>query len=129
MHHFDLGWDDTIAIVLQMYLNESGTFEWRDSYAPGQRSVHPSGLLDRTLDAIDALRKRGGPERLVFTTWSYLISMYIDCPPNAGFPCPSAARVKCAPTCPLPPDPDPCLTPLTPDPLLLPRLAHHAGMP
>ena len=61
MHHFDLGWDDTIAIVLQMYLNESGTFEWRDSYAPGQHSVHPSGLLDRTLDAIDA---RAGAARI-----------------------------------------------------------------
>ena len=93
MHHFDLGWDDTIKKVMQMYLNESGTFEWRDDYAPGSTSTQPSGLLDRSLDAIDALRKRGGPERLVLTTWSYLISMYVDCPPHAGFPCPNAARV------------------------------------
>lgn len=99
MHHFDLGWDDTIAIVLQMYLNESGIFEWRDNYSPGHHTAHPTGLLDRTLDAIDALRERGGPERLVFTTWSYLISMYIDCPPRAGFPCPSVGRVKCVYTC------------------------------
>ena len=41
MHHFDLGWDDTIKKVMQMYLNESGTFEWRDDYAPGSTSTQP----------------------------------------------------------------------------------------
>lgn len=93
MHHFDLGWDDTVKNVLAMYLNSSGTFQWRDSYAPGSHSTHPTGLLDRSLDVIDALHKRGGTARLVLTTWSYLISMYVDCPQYAGFPCPSSARV------------------------------------
>lgn len=95
MHHFDLGWDDTAANVLAMYLNKSGLFDWRDDYAPGNESPQPTGLIDRALDAIDMLKARGGPEGLVFTTWSYLIYLYLDCPAQVSdlFPCPSASRV------------------------------------
>lgn len=35
------------------------------------------------------LRQYGKEERLVFTTHSYLVLLYLECPPNMGLHCPS----------------------------------------
>ncbi|BDA48441.1 hypothetical protein COCOBI_12-1200 [Coccomyxa sp. Obi] len=42
----------------------------------------------------DVLRKRGGNQRLKYLTHSWLISMFLDCPPELGFHCPSAITKK-----------------------------------
>ena len=100
MHHFDLGWDSLVGAphtgVLPMYLNASGTFAWPDTYAPGGATARPTGLLDRSLDAIDALEAKGGSPALVLTTWSFIVWAYLECeqlaPRLGGYACPSAAR-------------------------------------
>ncbi len=40
---------------------------------------------------LDAL---GGPQKMRFTAQSWIVSLFLDCPPNIpGLPCPSAAEV------------------------------------
>ena len=40
-----------------------------------------------------ALRARGGHERLRWMTHTYLVSLFLDCPPGMGLACPNAAAV------------------------------------
>ncbi|KAK9917700.1 hypothetical protein WJX75_007317 [Coccomyxa subellipsoidea] len=42
----------------------------------------------------EVLRKRDGHQRLKYLTHSWLISMFLYCPPGLGFHCPSAAAKK-----------------------------------
>jgi len=106
------------------YINASATFAWPNEYAPGTLSTafprsfsgaraplppkfdgcpagrscttRPTGLIDRSLDVIEALEKKGGEARLVLTTWAYIIYTYLECQGEAmyGFVCPGAARKK-----------------------------------
>ncbi|KAL4420038.1 hypothetical protein ABPG77_001288 [Micractinium sp. CCAP 211/92] len=44
----------------------------------------------RAIQVAQELRKRGGPERLVFLTHSWLVALYLDCPPHIGIKCPNS---------------------------------------
>lgn len=39
------------------------------------------------------LRNSNGTARLKFTTQSYLVSLYLDCPPGMGLHCPDAQAI------------------------------------
>jgi len=69
----DVGFADTAANILNKWFHE----------------FFPQALsLGRALDA------RGGPERLKFMAQSYVVSLFLDCPPGfAGLLCPSPAEV------------------------------------
>lgn len=72
--HFDAGYADTTSNILN---------EWFHTYFPRALSL---GL---ELDA------RGGAERLHFLAQSWIVSMFLDCPPSIpGLVCPSDAEVK-----------------------------------
>jgi len=45
----------------------------------------------RALATAEHFRDLGGSERFVWTTHSYLVSLYLDCPVGMGFHCPDAA--------------------------------------
>ena len=66
--HLDVGFADSAANIVNRYF---------DFFIP------EAILITNTL------REYGGEERLVFTTHSYLVSLYLDCPPNMGLHCPS----------------------------------------
>jgi len=66
--HLDVGFADSAANIVNRYF---------DVFFPH------AILIAKTL------REDGGIERLVFTTHSYLVSLYLDCPPNMGLHCPS----------------------------------------
>ena len=60
------------------------------------------GIINRWFDQhfpkaiIVAAELRADPStnaRLMFTAQSYVVSLYLDCPPNMGLHCPSAAQV------------------------------------
>jgi len=70
--HFDLGYHGLIADVANKYF---------DTFWP------------RAMDIQDELRAGGHAERYVYTTFSWLVSTYLHCPPNAGLHCPSAKNV------------------------------------
>jgi hypothetical protein len=40
-----------------------------------------------------ALRARGGPERLRWMTHTYLVSLFLNCPPGMGLQCPNKAAI------------------------------------
>ncbi|KAL6772128.1 hypothetical protein ACKKBG_A29040 [Auxenochlorella protothecoides x Auxenochlorella symbiontica] len=40
------------------------------------------------------LRQRGGAERYIYTTHSWLVSMFLDCPARIGIKCPSPSAVQ-----------------------------------
>lgn len=40
-----------------------------------------------------ALRARGGPERLRWMTHTYLVSLFLDCPPKMGLHCPNKTAI------------------------------------
>lgn len=65
--HLDLGFADSLVNIVNMYF---------DRYFP---------------DAIrlaEELRQANHEERLVFTTHSYLVWLYLNCPPDTGLHCP-----------------------------------------
>lgn len=66
--HLDVGFADSAANIVNRY------FEY----------FFPEAIL-----VANTLRKYGEEIRLVFTTHSYLVSLYLDCPPNMGLHCPS----------------------------------------
>lgn len=66
--HLDVGFADSAANIVNRYF---------DIFFP--RAI----LIAKTLRDIN------GTERLVFTTHSYLVSLYLDCPPNMGLHCPN----------------------------------------
>ncbi|XP_065831101.1 uncharacterized protein [Oscarella lobularis] len=70
--HLDVGFADTAANVVNRYFDHY----FHDSIATSQ-----------------ALRSRGGEEQLVFLTHSYLVYLYLDCPPNMGLHCPSKDNI------------------------------------
>ena len=66
--HLDVGFADSATNIVNRYFDV----------------FFPEAIL-----RADLLRRLGGDERLVFTTHSYLVSLYLDCPPNMGLHCPS----------------------------------------
>ena len=66
--HLDIGFADNVTAIINKYF---------DVFFPQAISV------------AESLRALGGEERLVFTTHSYLVSLYLDCPTNMGLHCPS----------------------------------------
>ena len=66
--HLDVGFADSAANIVNRYFDD----------------FFPKAIL-----TANTLRKSGGKECLVFTTHSYLVSLYLDCPPNMGLHCPS----------------------------------------
>jgi len=71
--HLDVGFADSATNVVNKYFDV----------------FFPEAILTASL-----LRELGGDERLVFTTHSYLVSLYLDCPPNMGLHCPSERAQK-----------------------------------
>eukprot|EP00117_Sycon_ciliatum_P028500 scpid54371/ scgid0629/ len=69
--HFDVGYADTAANIVNRYF---------DKYYAA--SMHTS----------EDLRQLAGKERLVFLTHTYLVSLYMDCPPAMGIHCPTSAQ-------------------------------------
>ena len=47
-----------------------------------------------SISTSNTLRQMGGNERLVFLTHPYLLSLYLDCPPNMGLHCPDNDSIK-----------------------------------
>ena len=70
--HLDVGFADSAANIVNRYFD----------------FFFPEAIL-----IANTLREYGGEERLVFTTHSYLVSLYLDCPPNMGLHCPSEEAV------------------------------------
>lgn len=66
--HLDVGFADSAANIVNRYFDD---------------------FLPKAILIANTLRKYGGKERLVFTTHSYLVSLYLDCPSNMGLHCPS----------------------------------------
>ena len=66
--HLDVGFADSAVNIVNRYFDHF---------------FHEAILIAKTL------RIFGGKERLVFTTHSYLVSLYMDCPPNMGIHCPT----------------------------------------
>eukprot|EP00884_Botryococcus_braunii_P018962 jgi/Botrbrau1/574/Bobra.0010s0040.1 len=77
-NHLDIGFDGlgtelgTVDNVLDRYVQ---------SYFP------------KAIEIAQELRDRGGPEQLKYMTHSWLVSMYLDCPPNMGWRCPNSTEV------------------------------------
>lgn len=71
--HLNVGFTDNVTAIINEYF---------DVFFPQAISVATS------------LRALGGEERLVFTTHSYLVSLYLDCPSNIGIHCPSNEAMK-----------------------------------
>ena len=65
--HLDVGFADSAANIVNRYFDD---------------------FFPRAIMIANTLRKYGGKERLVFTTHTYLVSLYLDCPPNMGLHCP-----------------------------------------
>ena len=65
--HLDVGFADSAVNIVNRYFDD---------------------FFPRAIMIANTLRKYGGKERLVFTTHTYLVSLYLDCPPNMGLHCP-----------------------------------------
>jgi hypothetical protein len=98
MNHLDLGFDGidpTIGYVSNVIHKVSSTFVsfcCRDLISRQYwYEYYPAAIA-----TAQQLRARGGPERLIYTTHSYLVSMFLDCPntiaPSLNLTCPSAAE-------------------------------------
>ncbi|CAL5218578.1 g272 [Coccomyxa viridis] len=48
----------------------------------------------KAINTSRAMRARGGPERYRYMTQSWLVSLFMDCPPNFGITCPSYEEVE-----------------------------------
>jgi hypothetical protein len=70
--HFDLGYHGLVADVANMYF---------DTFWP------------LALNISRELRARNRTETYTYTTFSWLVSTYLHCPPNAGLHCPSVAQL------------------------------------
>ncbi|XP_065197324.1 uncharacterized protein LOC135828822 [Sycon ciliatum] len=68
--HLDVGFANTATAIVNLYFSK---------YFPS------------AIKTAEELRQAGGEERLVFLTHTYLVSLYLDCPPNMGLSCPSDA--------------------------------------
>jgi len=66
-NHFDAGYADLTVNILNRYF---------DSFFP------------RAADVGSQLASLGGEENLKWMTQGYIVSMYLDCPPNIGLHCP-----------------------------------------
>lgn len=53
-----------------------------------------SVYFPKAIEVARKLRERGGEEQLKWMTQSFLVSMYLDCPPNMGLQCPSKEEVE-----------------------------------
>jgi hypothetical protein len=71
-NHFDAGFADSTLNILT---------KWFKNFFPLAYSL---GLQ------LDAL---GGAPRLRWMAQSWIVSLYVDCPPNAGLPCPTPAEL------------------------------------
>ncbi|KAL4430828.1 hypothetical protein ABPG75_006084 [Micractinium tetrahymenae] len=69
--HLDVGFTNTDAEVINL---------WFHQHYP------------RAIQVAEELRKRGGPERLVFLTHSWLVALYLDCPQHIGIRCPNSTE-------------------------------------
>ena len=72
-NHLDVGYTDNAVNVINKYF---------DLYFPRAAGVGAQ------------LRSLGGPERLKWMTQSYLISLFLDCPPGIGLHCPAPDAVS-----------------------------------
>lgn len=70
--HFDAGFANSLVGIANL---------WFHTHFPRALSL---GL------ELDAL---GGPERMRFMTQSYLVSLFMNCPPNVGIQCPNSAEI------------------------------------
>jgi hypothetical protein len=50
--------------------------------------IYFNRYFPEALATADAMRA-AGPDRMVYTTKAWLVSLYLDCPPNMGFRCPT----------------------------------------
>jgi hypothetical protein len=73
--HLDVGFDGSILMVLNEYF---------ENYIPKAVMVAKEMRADRSLPA---------GWRSNFMLQAYYVSLYLDCPPNLGLKCPSAAAV------------------------------------
>jgi hypothetical protein len=70
--HLDVGFADTSVNIINRWFDQFFPLAWE---------------LGQNLTAL------GGPWGLKFMAQSWLVSMYLDCPPNAGIHCPSPGAV------------------------------------
>eukprot|EP00742_Colponemidia_sp_Colp-10_P005273 GILJ01005632.1.p1 GENE.GILJ01005632.1~~GILJ01005632.1.p1 ORF type:complete len:745 (+),score=92.80 GILJ01005632.1:37-2271(+) len=77
-NHLDVGFDgiDPIPGFARNVVNK-----YFDEYFP------------KAISVASELRRRGGEERLVYTVNCWLVSIYLDCPPNMGVNCPAPEAV------------------------------------
>ncbi|KAK9815327.1 hypothetical protein WJX72_001843 [[Myrmecia] bisecta] len=71
-NHLDVGFTATDDVVINKYFHE---------YYP------------KAIAVAEELKKRTGPERLVYTTHSFLVSLFLDCPRCIGVTCPTDDEV------------------------------------
>jgi len=71
--HFDSGFADSSVNILNLWFNHHFPLAYQ---------------IGLELDALN------GPERLRFMAQSYIVSLYTDCPPNAGLACPSPEQLQ-----------------------------------
>ena len=71
--HLDVGFADTAANIVNRYFDH---------------------FFAEAISTADELAKSGQKERLVFTTHTYLVYLYLNCPPNMGIHCPNASSVN-----------------------------------
>ncbi|KAK8811442.1 hypothetical protein WA158_003176 [Blastocystis sp. Blastoise] len=71
--HFDAGYVDTLTKIVNKYFDEIFP------------TVHSEGMKRK---------QAGGIAQMKFTTQAYLISLFYDCPQNAGFHCPNEDAIK-----------------------------------
>ena len=79
----------TVHLVMSSHLDVGYTAQPQDVINEAFH-VH----VPRAVGVGAALRARGGPERLRWMTHTYLVSLFLDCPPGMGLRCPSKAAVQ-----------------------------------
>ena len=70
--HLDVGFADSAANIVNRYFDR---------------------FFADAISTADELVKSGRKERLVFTTHTYLVYLYLNCPPNMGIHCPNASSL------------------------------------
>ena len=74
-NHLDVGFAGSVPEVINFYFGNATS----------------DGYFAEAAKTANELKSSSGAERLVFTTHSYLVSLFLDCPPRLGINCPDAA--------------------------------------
>ena len=78
----------TVHLIMSSHLDVGYTGQPQDVINEAF-TVH----FPRAVSVGAALRARGGHERLRWMTHTYLVSLFLDCPPGMGLACPNAAAI------------------------------------